>query len=62
MKYNKEIIDVLFPFLDKPLEEEWESIKSRHSKLSRQERDSVTELCSQLEEESNGIKELRKTP
>ncbi len=51
MKYNKEIIEVLFPFLDKKLEDEYTLIKAGQSQLPSNERQQVIGLCLQLEEE-----------
>ena len=49
MTYSKEIIDFLFPFLQRPIHEEWELIKEKKSALSSQKRRNITELCSKLE-------------
>ena len=52
MKYPKDIVKALYPYLDKPLENEWELIKNKKSILSRQQRDNITKLCLELESES----------
>jgi len=53
MKYNKEYIPVLFPFLENSLEDEWKLIKDKNSELSRVQRDKISEFCVALEEESH---------
>jgi len=49
MHYSKEIIDVLFPFLERPIEDEWELIKQKKSTLSNNQRKQIVTLCKQLE-------------
>ena len=55
MRYNQEIVAVLFPFLNRSLEEEWELIKIKKSALCSAERQRVTQLCLELEKEEREI-------
>jgi len=55
MRYSQEIITVLFPFLNKSLEDEWELIKSKKSSLCSAERQQITQLCLELENEGREV-------
>jgi len=46
-----EYVKIMFPFLTRSLEDEWELIKQKKSTLSRTQRDLINNTCIQLEKE-----------
>jgi hypothetical protein len=46
-----DIVKALFPFLERPLWEEWDLIKAKKSTLSSNQRARITDLCSKIEKQ-----------
>jgi len=48
---SEQIVKALFPFLQRPLWDEWELIKEKSSTLSSSQRAKITDLCSKIEKQ-----------